>query len=226
MLSVPLLFCSWSYIITTESCLFFITSKETKIPVIHIRNWTEWPHLSCSHRWKVLDQCWALWSHYWKKSSGEEIWIFSVYPSGESTLIFMISNINWSSAGTCLHVNHPYLGCHPLFNKRAASCVSDGPMSSRHFAVDRTWQPQLRSGCLTGQTLVDTEKRRRWGRKRGMTAQMYNSFIHHPSLFSSHHSKAKKKQLAPSFFLSAQMSAVDAWLKRLGKRTSLQLECF
>lgn len=44
-----------------------------------------------------------------------------------------------------------------------------------------------------------------------MTAQMYNSFIHHPSLFSSHQSKPTKSPASP--FLSLQMSSVGARLR-------------
>lgn len=44
-----------------------------------------------------------------------------------------------------------------------------------------------------------------------MTAQMYNSFIHHPSLFSSHQSKPTKSPASP--FLSLQMSSVGAHLR-------------
>lgn len=44
-----------------------------------------------------------------------------------------------------------------------------------------------------------------------MTAQMYNSFIHHPSLFSSHQSKPTKSLASP--FPSRKMSSVGARLR-------------
>lgn len=55
-----------------------------------------------------------------------------------------------------------------------------------------------------------------------MTAQMYNSFIHHPSLFSSHQSKPTKSLASP--FLSLKMSSVGACLRHR-RREEGQILC-
>lgn len=55
-----------------------------------------------------------------------------------------------------------------------------------------------------------------------MTAQMYNSCIHHPSLFSSHQSKPTKSPASP--FLSLQMSSVGACLRHC-RREKGQILC-
>lgn len=55
-----------------------------------------------------------------------------------------------------------------------------------------------------------------------MTAQMYNSCIHHPSLFSSHQSKPTKSPASP--FLSLQMSSVEACLRHC-RREKGQILC-
>lgn len=55
-----------------------------------------------------------------------------------------------------------------------------------------------------------------------MTAQMYNSFIHHPLLFSSHQSKPTKSLASP--FLSRKMSSVGARLRHC-RREKGQILC-
>lgn len=83
-------------------------------------------------------------------------------------------------------------------------------MPACHFTVDHTWQFQLRSDRWRSVSSW-YRKKQRWSRKRGVTAQMYNSFIHHPSLFASHQSKPTKSLASP--FLSREMSSVGACLR-------------
>lgn len=103
-------------------------------------------------------------------------------------------------AGTCLHVDNCYLSCQPHLTKKPLR-VSQS--SWRQCATSLSIIPDSFNYDHPAQRTVASwhRKRRRWGRKRGMAAQMYNSFIHHFSPFSSHYSPPQKKSVLNFFCL-------------------------
>lgn len=119
--------------------------------------------------------------------------------------IFVISlNSNCRHAGTCLHVNNSYLGCQPHLTKElphvsGGTGVNMSLCCRPYLTIPTKIRPPRRTNSGWHR------KRGRWSKKRGMTAQMYNSFIHHPSLFSSHHSEPTKNQPALAFSVFANV---------------------
>lgn len=100
-------------------------------------------------------------------------------------------------------------------------CHGGAGASTSLHRPSHTRQFQLRSDRWRGASSW-YRKKRRWSRKRWMTAQMYNSFIHHPSLFSSHQSKPTKSLASP--LLSGKMSSVGARLRHC-RREKGQILC-
>lgn len=96
----------------------------------------------------------------------------------------------------------------------------EGLVSTCHFAVDHTWQSQLRSDRLAGPTLADT------GREGGGARReewQHRCIIHlfiiprYSPLITPSPQKKQKKNSLPSLFLSSQMSSVGAWLRWCGR---------
>ena len=115
------------------------------------------------------------------------------------TTLTSLSNI-CSPAGTFLHVNNSYLGCQPYLTKEPLHLPQrDGHRHviycQSHLTIPTKITP------LTGPTTAGT------GRNKGAAEEgerQQGCIIHlfiTPSLFSSHHSKSRKKKTAcPLFF--------------------------
>lgn len=129
---------------------------------------------------------------------------------------FSICNISKQHLQTCWHLfacKQFWFRLSTPFNKRAASCVTEGTASTCHFAVDHTWQSQLRSGCLAGPAPADTGIE---GGGAGREEWQHRCIIHLFIIprFSPLIIRKPTKTSLPSLFLSLQMSSVGAWLRR------------
>lgn len=121
--------------------------------------------------------------------------------------VFGIS-ANCRRAGTRFHVNNSYLGRQPHLTRELHQCVAEG--AGVNVLLYR--QPYLTIPTkirLSRRTISRWHRKRgRWSRNRRMTAQMYYSFIHHPSLFppliilspAKKEKKEKKGRAWPVFF--------------------------
>lgn len=119
-----------------------------------------------------------------------------------------------------MHVDNSCTACQPHLTTEALHMSQRG--RCQHVTLRRSHMtiPTKIRPLTERLQLIQEEKR--WSRKRRMTAQMYNSFIYHASLFSSHQSKPTKSLASP--FLSLKMSSVGACLRQC-RREKGQILC-
>lgn len=92
----------------------------------------------------------------------------------------------------------------------------EGLASTCHFAVDRTWQSQLRSDRLAGPTLADTGREGGGARREEWQHRCIIHLFIIPR-YSPLITPSPQKTSLPSLFLSSQMSSVGAWLRWCGR---------
>lgn len=92
----------------------------------------------------------------------------------------------------------------------------EGLASTCHFAVDRTWQSQLRSDRLAGPTLADTGREGGGARREEWQHRCIIHLFIIPR-YSPLITPSPQKTSLPSLFLSSQMSSAGAWLRWCGR---------